>query len=317
MNKYPSVYIILVTYRMRELAKQCLLSLRTLAYPNLKIIVVDNNSGDDIARLISNEFPEVILLQSSTNLGYTGGNNIGIKYAVSQGADYTLILNPDTIVSDVRFLNKMVAYAQENPQVGIAGPRVYYHQIGITQNTILYPPGLWRNIINWFTYRITPQLFKLSKDEFVDAPVLNGVCLLLRTTCLNEIGLFDENIFMYIEDADLDYRAHQNGWEVRYLPYDSVVHLQKQTGYHMTSLVSFLLKRNSVYYLNKIGKSGQAWVFAILSLVLLIFRGVATFKISGFVEYLTFSRKLALAYRQILLKETLDDSFGPPFASIS
>jgi hypothetical protein len=93
-----------------------------------------------------------------------------------------------------------------------------------------------------------------------------------------------------------------------------VVHEQKREGYHMTGWASFLLKRNSVYYLCKIGKRLDAWAYALLSLLLLIMRGVLTFNVTGLKEYSGFSKKLAAAYRQILLGRKLDATFGPPFA---
>jgi hypothetical protein len=81
----------------------------------------------------------------------------------------------------------------------------------------------------------------------------------------------------------------------------------------MTSAVSFFLKRNSVYFLCKIGKRFDAWGYAILSLLLLIARGVATFNLKAFADYLSFTRKLALAYQRILFGNKLDEFFGPPF----
>jgi GT2 family glycosyltransferase len=121
---------------------------------------------------------------------------------------------------------------------------------------------------------------------------------------------------MYIEDVDMDYRAYRHGWRVKYLPIDSVIHKQKQDGYHMTGPASFFLKRNSVYYLHKIGRRTDAWGYAVLSLLLLAFRAILTFNKSRFLEYLQFCRRLAVAYKQILLGRNLDKSFGPPYAKL-
>jgi GT2 family glycosyltransferase len=137
---------------------------------------------------------------------------------------------------------------------------------------------------------------------------------LIKVDCLRQIGLFDENIFMYIEDADLDYRARLRGWSVRYLPIDSVIHKQKLDGYHMTGGVSFLLKRNSVYYLCKTGRRVDAWGYAILSLLLLSARAILTFDRKKLGDYARFCKRLAIAYRQILFGRNFDESFGPPFA---
>ncbi len=312
-SNLPSVHVLILNYRMRDQVRECLLSLAAVPYPNLTTVVIDNDSSDGIEQLLAEEFPRVVFLQTGANLGYTGGNNVGIRHAIKAGADYVLILNPDTVVVNPNFIGDMVAQLETHPVIGIAGPKVFFREVGQVQNTVLFAPGLWRNLANWFAYRWNPGSFQLSGDKEVEAEVLNGVCLLIRAECLKQIGLFDELIFMYIEDADLDYRARQADWEVRYLPIESIVHRQKSEGYDMTSLVSFLLRRNSVYYLCKIGKRTEAFGYAALSLLLLSVRGLATFNYAGVIRYLKFCRRLAASYRQILLKRPLDESFGPPF----
>lgn len=314
MQDYPLVYLIVLTYRMREVVRSCIQSILRLDYPNYRLVIVDNGSADGTEEMLRDEFPGLTVIQTGSNLGYTGGNNRGIEYAIEKGADYVLLINPDTVLANPLFLVEMIEHTEEHPETGIAGPRVFLRDAGRVQNTVLFPPGLWLNSINWIRYRIKPSSLALSRDETVETKVLNGVCLLIRTSCLRQIGLFDENIFMYIEDADMDYRARRHGWRVKYLPIDSVIHKQKQDGYHMTGQVSFFLKRNSVYYLHKIGRRTDAWGYAALSLVLLSLRAILTFKKDGFIEYIRFSARLAGAYKQILLNRRYDESFGPPYA---
>lgn len=307
----PSVWLIVLTYNGRNVLRRCLVSLGALTYPNLHILVVDNASSDGTEAMVRAGFPEIDFVQTGANLGYTGGNNRGIERAIDAGADYVLILNPDTIVANPGFIEEMVAHLDAHVEVGIAGPRVFLREAGVVQNTVLFAPGLRRNLIDWFRYRRDPRAFELSGDGIVEAETLNGVCLLVRTKCLKEIGLFDENIFMYIEDADLDYRARRAGWRVRYLPIDSVVHEQKTDGYGMTSEVSFLLRRNSVYFLHKIGRKADAWGYALASLGLMFFRGIV--RVGEFGDYARFCRRLGAAYWQVLSGKRLDEKFGPPY----
>jgi GT2 family glycosyltransferase len=314
MQAVPSVFIIVLTYNMREVARGCLQSLRGLSYPNHRVVVVDNASSDGTEEMVRREFPELPVIQTGANLGYTGGNNRGIEYALEQAADYVLILNPDTVVANPQFVGEMVAYLEAHPEVGIAGPRVFLREAGAVQNTVLYAPGLWRSMVHWVRYRLNPRFSDRSGDEVVEAETLNGVCLLIRAACLRQIGLFDENIFMYIEDAEMDHRARRHGWRVRYLPIDSVIHAQKLEGYHLTGTVSFLLKRNSVYYLRKVGKHLDAWGYALLSLGVMAARSVSPFTRGSFGEHVQFCRRLAAAYRQILRGRRFDKSFGPPYA---
>lgn len=313
----PLVHIIVLNYRMLDQVIECLKSLLRLSYPHCRIVVVDNGSGDGIESVVEREFPAVTVIQTGANLGYTGGNNAGIEYALGNGADYVLVVNPDTVAVNPEFVDEMVDYLESHLEVGIAGPRVFLREMGNVQNTVLFAPGLWRSVANWFRFRTNPRSLEFSGGEVVEAEVLNGVCLLVRAECLRQIGLFDENIFMYIEDADMDYRARQHGWRVNYLPIDSVIHLQRQEGYHQTGMASFLLKRNSVYLLCKIGKRFDAWGYAVISLLLLVARGFLTFSFRSFTEYLSFSRRLGLAYQQILVGRKLDRTFGPPLAQWS
>jgi hypothetical protein len=310
----PLVYIIVLNYRMREQVVECLRSLSQLGYPNYRVAVVDNGSSDGVEEAVKCEFPATAVIQTGANLGYTGGNNAGIRYALDNGADYVLIVNPDAIVINSKFVDEMMDYTESHPEVGIAGPRVFLRERGVIQNTVLFAPGLWRSVVNWFRYRIDAKSLEFSGDDAIEAEVLNGVCLLVRAACLRQIGLFDENIFMYIEDADMDYRAREAGWRVRYLPIDSIIHLQKQEGYHTTGMASFLLRRNSVYFLCKTGKRLDAWGYAAASLLLLVIRGVASFRLKGVADHLSYSKRLAVAYRQILCDRGMDGRFGPPFA---
>lgn len=310
----PRVFIVLLTYNSKREAQCCLRSLQRLAYPNYRIIVVDNGSSDGTEAMLRNEFASLVTIQTGENLGYTGGNNRGINYALSQNADYVLVLNPDTVLVNPHFIDEMVAHMETHPEVGIAGPRVFGPETGSVQNTVLFTPGLWRNIVHWVRYRINPHFAHLSGDRIMDAEVLNGVCILIRASCLRQIGLFDPNIFMYIEDVDMDHRAHRHGWRVRYLPVDSVVHQRRSGDCHSTSLVNFLLKRNTVYYLHKAGRSLEAWSYAVISLAMIAIHILWPFRRSGVVPELCFLGRLWAAYRQIFKGIPYGQSFGPPYA---
>jgi len=300
----PSVSILILNYRLREQVRDCLRSLQSLNYPNFRVIVIDNDSGDGIETMVENEFPAAVFIQTGANLGYTGGNNRGFEYAMAAGADYALVLNPDTVVINPDFLTGMVDYLETHRRVGIAGPRVFLREAGVLQNTVLYAPGVWRNAINWFRYRLAPESLVHSGGAVVDAAVLNGVCLLIRLDCLREIGLFDEEYFMYIEDADMDHRAWQAGWAVRYLPIDSIIHRQKQEGYQPDGPVDFLLKRNSVYYLVRHGRRGEAIGFAILALLVIWWRGLLSFDLRRLRRAIDFGHRLIAAWREIFRSAT-------------
>lgn len=306
---FPLVFIVVLSYKSSSVTQRCLLSLRRLTYPNYRIVVIDNDSNDESVKELAHRFPNLTVLQSGCNWGYSGGNNLGFEHATANGAEYVLVLNPDTELANPVFIEEAISYLSKEPDVGIAGPRVFFQNTGNIQNTVLFPPGFWRNFANWFAYRISPDSFELSADKVVDAEVLNGVCLLIRADCLAQAGLFDENIFMYIEDADMDYRARQSSWRVQYLPIDSVTHVQKQEGYSMTGEVGFLLKRNSVYYLFKTGKLLDASLVALSFVILLFVRGLLKL---DFARHSKLCARLVTAFYGIQSGK-YDSRFGSPF----
>ncbi|MFZ4626718.1 MAG: glycosyltransferase family 2 protein [Blastocatellia bacterium] len=300
----PLVHVVVLNYQMREPTLDCLRSLQDLTYPNWRLVVVDNGSDDGLEEVVQRDYPAAVFLQTGENLGYTGGNNRGLAYALAEGADYTLILNPDTVLANPELLSDLVTYLEAHPEVGIAGPRVFLRDRQTVQNTVLFAPSLWRSLGHWGRYRLAPDSLVLSGSSVVEAEVLNGVCVLLRSRCLYEIGLFDEVFFMYIEDADLDERARRAGWSIRYLPINGVIHRQKREGYHPTSPVAFLLKRNSIYYLVKTGQRSQALGYALCSLLLMggtgLWRALWHRDRSGAREAWRFCQELSRTTRVIL-----------------
>jgi GT2 family glycosyltransferase len=179
-----------LSYNSRDY-QRCLESLRRLSGARVSIVVVDNGSTDGTEDMVRGDFSDFAFIQTGSNLGYTGGNNRGIDYALDHGADYVLLLNPDTELLNPSFVEEMVEYMEAHSDVGIAGPRVFLRQAGVVQNTVLFVPSFWRNLIHWVRYRFNSRFSELSGTEVVEAEVLNGVCVMLKAECLRQIGLFD------------------------------------------------------------------------------------------------------------------------------
>jgi hypothetical protein len=261
------VTIVVVNFRTPAVTLDCIRSLRTLDYPNWNLLVVDNASGDDSPAQLRAELAEREFLLAESNGGYTAGNNLGIRAALDGGAEYVLILNPDTVVHRRDFVTKLAEFLDAHPRVAAVGPRVYLREPGRVQNTVLEFPWLWRRAANAVAHRLFGRPLR-SGEEVRQAEVLNGVCVLFRSAALREVGLFDERTFAYIEDVDWAYRAKRLGWRQAYLPVDGVVHLQKEAGYERGGAVDFLLKRNTLYFLMKTGHWLQAVGYTAATLTL-------------------------------------------------
>jgi hypothetical protein len=267
VNQAPSVTIVIVNFRTPRLTLECIQSLRKLNYANWKLVVVDNASDDGSAELFQAHLRSDEFIRARENGGYTAGNNLGVRAALERGAQYVLVLNPDTIVCNPHFLGELVDHLENNPTVGAVGPRVFLREAGRVQNTVLKFPWLWRRVVDWVRTRTVGQPTR-SGSAARSAEALNGVCVLFRSEAFRHVGLFDERTFAYIEDIDWAYRAHRLGWSQEYIPVDSVIHLQKQSGYERGSTVDFLLKRNTLYFLMKSNHWLQAVGYTAITLSL-------------------------------------------------
>ena len=212
----PKVSIIILNWNGLEDTIECLESLRKIIYPNHEVTVVDNGSKGNDAQVLEEKFGDYIhLIRNDKNYGYTGGNNIAIRYVVDNSApDYFLILNNDTIVAP-DFLGQMVEAAERDASIGIAGPKVYYYDF---PNRIQSAGGK----VNMRTGR-TPHIGVKEVDTGQydtkrEVDYLFGCCLLIRKEVIQKVGLFDESYFCYWDETDYCFRAREAGYKVVYIP---------------------------------------------------------------------------------------------------
>ncbi len=251
----PSVAIILVNWNGYGLTKACLNSLSTLAYTNFSIILIDNGSEDLSGQRLKTEFPEVIYLQNAQNLGFTGGNNVGIAHALEQGFDYVLLLNNDTIV-EPGFLFPMVSFLERNPSYGAAQPKILYEG---RKDTLWNAGGGYFGLLQ-MTWSIgigqkDEGQFDLEKDTHW----ITGCCFLLKQSCIRETGLLDEDYFAYYEDVDWSFRIRERGFMLRYIPSSVIYHVagassiakQKTKEGNIQPVVHFYRIRNHLFLIRR------------------------------------------------------------------
>ena len=306
-------YVIILNFNGGEQLRRCVHSFSEIVAAGFRLLVVDNASTDCSLRAIESLAYPIEILRSKKNLGYTGGNNIGIEYALERNADFVLVVNHDVEVTNSSFIMELVEFAKQNPRAGILGPRVHIHQKNNVQNTICRIPGIFSSLTSW-VMKYFRQKDVRSGNDVVKAPVLNGVCVLLRADMLREIGLFDPKIFMYREDTDLAMRARSVGWQSYYVPVDSVLHLQKENGYDYVSMVNFLLKRNAVYVLKKNGRRLDAMSMAVSVLGLSALRAArASLTRNNAPIYWRFFYLLNKSIIAVMRGDLTSPAFGPPY----
>lgn len=247
--------------------RECLRSLDAAARNAtvFETIVVDNASSDGSADMVAAEFPGVTLIRSEVNTGFSGGNNIAFGGLT---ADYAFLLNSDAICHPGA-IDKLIQFGDENPKVGLFGPKVLNPDGSIQYSCRRWPTfaaGLFRNVyLGKLFPNNKPAADYLMQDfdhaETREVDWLSGCALVIRRNCLEEIGPLDaETFFFYCEDMDWSLRAAQAGWEVKYCPGAVVTHAigkssdnaaEKMIMEHSRSMWKFY-KKHAAFFKDKV-----------------------------------------------------------------
>jgi len=222
--------VIVVSFNGRDYLRRCLASvLEHTKGVSCEVIVVDNASWDGSAQMVEAEFPQTALIRLPVNVGFAAGCNRGMQRAAGE---FILLLNPDTELAEDAF-SPMVAYCRQNPAVGILGPKLLNGDGSLQLSCRRFPSHL-TSLFNRQSVltRLFPRnpfsrrylMTDWAHDRISPADWLSGACAMLRREMVERVGGMDEGYFMYIEDVDLCYRAHQAGYEVVYFPQVAVTH---------------------------------------------------------------------------------------------
>lgn len=203
----PKVIAIVLNWNRPDDTRRCVLSLRRSDYANMGVIVVDNGSESDLYARMRAELPDVEFLRSEVNLGFAGGNNLGLRYALAHDADYALVINNDTVV-DPTMLSQLVAAAEAHPNAGLVGPIIYFLDC---------PNAVW-----FAGYRFTHGIYLLRRGLHLSPPIqpveqvdfVSACGMLIRRAVLEQVGLFCDEYFMYYEDLDLCFRVKSAGMSI-------------------------------------------------------------------------------------------------------
>jgi len=279
----------------------------------LDLIFVDNGSEENLQKWAEVQFPAITSIRLPQNRLFCGGYNAGIHIAVERGYDFVLIVNADIEVVNPGFITELIKTARRWPKAAFIGPLVYHRSQEVVQKTCLQFPGILRNAAIWLPWRLAPQYFDNQPNKETTVEFLNGICVLCRIEALRELGLMDENMGGYVEDADWAWRARKKGWVSVFTPVPSVIHHESPVGYEPYSLKTFLLKRNTVLWYLKIGKGTSATIYARLSIALAWIK--MKMERSEREKHELFIRRLGRTYKGLLSGEEMGDWFGPPLTN--
>lgn len=215
------VAIIVLNWNGLDDTRACASSLAQQTYPNARVYLVDNASSDGSAATLPREFPQFTHVANTENLGFTEGNNRVIARALSEGANAILLLNNDTEVAP-NFLEHLVAALDSDPQVGMVGPKIFFHD---EPERIWYAGGrtdyaIWRPFSHVGQNEMDRPAFAVAGDT----DWITGCCVLVRAALIRQVGVLNPVFGFVCEDVDWSLRARRVGWQLRYQPEAKVWH---------------------------------------------------------------------------------------------
>lgn len=254
-----SVTVVIPNWNGRHLLPTCLAALDQQSFPGFEIIVVDNGSTDGSVEWLGKSFPSVRVLINQENLGFATAVNRGIRASDSQ---YMAILNSDTHV-DHNWLTALVEAAEADRRIGMCASKMLFSD----RPEVINSTGICVDLagIAWDCRggEADDDSDQAPRDVFGPC----GGAALYRREMLEEIGLFDEDFFAYLEDVDLAWRARRAGWRALYVPSARVLHHHSATGVEGSPFKSFHLGRNKIWLLVKNYPFRQAWAYGFLCLL--------------------------------------------------
>jgi GT2 family glycosyltransferase len=243
---HPSVAIVVLNWTGRHDTLECLDSVGAINYPNYEAMVVDNGSVDGSVPAIKARFPKLTVLETGTNLGYAGGNNVGIDVALHREAEFILLLNNDAVV-DAEILIALTRAASKFLDAAVFGAKIYYKA---EPQRLWYAGARWCQRLGTFEHLGFNHLDTDGRYEtMIDTDHACGCAMLLRSAAVRDVGVFDPQFFLTFEEADWCYRASKKGYRCIFVPEAKVWHkVSVSFGGENSSLFRYFYTRNRVLW---------------------------------------------------------------------
>lgn len=257
----PSVLIVILCYNGADDTLRCIESLARIDYApgRVQTLVVDNGSADDTVARVRAHFPAVAVIENRANLGFAAGNNVGLRYALSHGFDYALLLNNDTEVAP-DFLRRLVAAGEANPTAGVLGPTIVYYE----RPDLIWSAG---GEVDWrrghsVAYSGAIGAAASAAPRAVD--YVSGCALLCKRATLERCGLLDERFFMYYEEVEWCVRAGRAGFTILHVPGALVLHKIPLNARFDKEYLAYYMTRNRLLFLRTTEARLGTWLHALI-----------------------------------------------------
>ncbi len=242
----PVIGIIIVNWNRKADLLRCLKSVQTTDYPCYQVVVVDNGSTDGSVEAVRESFPAVTLLLQTENLGYTGGNNLAIRYLLDRQVDYFFLLNNDALI-DEQTLSILVDTAWQNPSAGFLGPLV----LTIEKPDVILTAG--GSLVNGWRAE-QRGIGEVNCGQYAipeEVDYISGCALLVPRRVIEQIGVLDEDFFSYDEDMEWCRRGNKHGWQVLLVPRAKAWHPDTRLRDEDAPIVSYYIARNNLMFAQK------------------------------------------------------------------
>lgn len=252
------ISIIIVNWNTRDILRDCLESVykqtKGIAF---EVIVVDNASSDGSAAMVKAEFLQVILIENTDNKGFAAANNQGMRIAKGR---YVLLLNSDTVVLDCA-IPKTFVFAEKHPEAAVIGCKVLNPDHTLQPTCFMFPCLLNLCLSSTYLYKIFPRnrffgrerMSWWNRDDVRQVDVVTGCFMLVRREAIDQVGMMDEDFFMYAEETDWCWRFKKAGWQNLFFPDAQIIHLGGQSSKQVRakSLIQLRLGILQYFYKNR------------------------------------------------------------------
>jgi len=250
------VSIIIVSWNTKEVLRDCLTSVfEQTGSVDYEVIVVDNASTDGSVEMLKNDSGNVVLVENAENRGFAAANNQAMAFAKGR---YVLLLNSDTIVLE-NCLADIVSFADTNPQTAVVGCRVLNADRTLQPTCFMFPSVLNMLLSSTYLYKIFPRSRFFGREQMLwwdasdvrEVDVVRGCFMLVRREAIEQVGVMDEQFFMYGEETDWCYRFRKNGWKVTFAPAGQIIHLGGASSRQDESRMRLQLSASILLFLRK------------------------------------------------------------------
>ena len=246
---HPKVFAIILNYNGKDFLLSCIESLYKSDYPNLEIVVVDNNSTDGSLEDAREKFSRLHFIKNSENMGFAAGNNVAIRFALEKMADYVFLLNNDAVV-EPDAISKLVTEAGKDSSGGVWSPVI----LSWDKSRVWFAGGdvLWDKMK---TFHITT----VPSDSPYQTGYVSGCAILIKKDVFKKIGLFDERFFLYYEDADFSHQAKKAGFKLIIIP-SAIAYHAEQSEAENPSKLYWLVLSGIIFFKKNFHGSKGLWI---------------------------------------------------------